>query len=291
MTGSCLESPEQPAELLAKDQRLRDEIRQLGSVLVAYSGGVDSSYLALVAFQELSEAALAVIAVSPSLAQAELVDARRQAEQMGFPLLEIATNEVENELYRANGGNRCYFCKATLFDSMSLLKQERGFSAIAYGANMDDLSDVRPGHAAARAAGVLAPFVNCHLYKEEIRTLAALHGLPSWDRPQAACLSSRFPDFTPIDASRLALVERAEALVKAAGFKQVRVRFLSRPEGLTASVEVGQNELALLTTSLTEPLSLAIRALGFEFVQFDKAGYRQGNANAVLFEPAVRSGV
>lgn len=299
------------APLRAKAEALLGAVSSTGSLIVAYSGGVDSSLLAFVARRMLGKRAVIAIAVSPSLPSSELADARRQSEQLDFDHIEIGTEEVDKEEYRQNTGNRCFFCKATLFEHLEKLKIERHISAIAYGANMDDLSDTRPGHEAARVYGVIAPLVQAELYKSEIRSLAKSWGLSSWDRPQAACLSSRFPDFVYITPERLSLVERAEEVVRSRGFRQVRVRFrqestqgqnsadvskanLSKADLSGAErggadlvrlalVEVGEAELPnlFLNQSLMDELTESILSLGFARVIFDPTGYRQGKANSI----------
>ncbi len=264
-----------------KEQALRKRLQELQSVVVAYSGGVDSSLLAKLAKEELAEKALVVIAVSPSLATNELRDARQQAQEHGFDLLEISTEEVDKPEYQANTGNRCFFCKATLFEHLTRLQDERQMAAIVYGANMDDLSDTRPGHLAAKQAGVLSPFIECQVYKSDIRKMAAGLGLSSFDRPQAACLSSRFPDFTIVSAERLRQVERAEEIVRSHGFRQLRVRYIEDVQraAVGARLEVGVEELVNLTAPVKTQITDAFVALGFATTEFDESGYSQGKAN------------
>jgi uncharacterized protein len=227
-------------DVAAKEAKLIGSLSKLGNVMIAYSGGVDSSVLAYYARRHLGEQAKVVIAISPSLAQEELSAARAQAQQFHWNLIEIQTNEVTKAEYQANDGKRCYFCKSTLFEAMDVLAGKLKIENLAYGANMDDLKDYRPGHRAAAEHKVLSPLQSAELTKEEIRYLGRRAALPSWDRPQAACLSSRFPTFQPVTIEGLKQVEEAELYLHELGFKQVRVRHY--PGGL-AKIEVERSEL------------------------------------------------
>jgi uncharacterized protein len=271
-----------------KEAALIEILQQLDSVIVAYSGGVDSSLLAYYARRVLGTAARIVIAVSPSLAVDELHDARAQAELFNFDLIEIKTDEVDSEEYRANDSMRCYFCKSTLFAVLANMQMELQISAIAYGANQDDLNDYRPGHQAAKQYGVVAPLLDAGMTKEDIRILAERACLPSWNRPQAACLSSRFAQLTYITPSRLALIDKLEQAVRGFDFRQVRVRYLSEDDSARVSIEVGTDEVFRLNDNerLRGELQDKIRAIAaadnarLTQVSIDPQGYAQGKSLA-----------
>jgi uncharacterized protein len=266
--------------LQEKETRLSRILSGLGSSIVAYSGGVDSSLLAYYAKRILKDDARIVIAVSPSLAEEELLAARLQAEQFHFDLIEIKTSEVEDPDYQRNDEMRCYFCKKTLFQDLEAMAEREGVAHIAYGANLDDRRDFRPGHKAAREFGVISPLQDAGLTKEEIRQLAKQAGLPSHDRPQAACLSSRFPTFQPVTIEALSQVDKAEQFLHSLGFRQVRVRHHDQ----IARIELEQSELPTLSGNpeLMGRVVEHLRGLGYKFVTLDMEGYRQGSANTFV---------
>lgn len=263
--------------LLAKERRLAERIKSLETVIVAYSGGVDSSLIAYYAKTLLGDNAHVVIAVSPSLAADDLEAARAQASLFEWNLVEIGTDEFENEDYQRNDDMRCFHCKATLFRELTELAKTQKIGSIIYGANMDDRSDFRPGRIAAEQNAVIAPMDEADLTKAEIRTLARRAGLPSWDRPANACLSSRIPRNIPVTIEGLSQVEASEKFVKALGFKIVRVRYHSNK----AVVEIGSDELYRLKVEpyLVNKIETALIDLGFEEITIDPRGYRQGAAN------------
>jgi len=262
-----------------KEARLCHRLRSLKSVAVAYSGGVDSSLLSYYARAELGERALIVIAVSASLAQDELQFAREQGKKFNWEVMEITTEEVEKAEYKANDEMRCYFCKTELFQCMQKIAAEMKIDNLAYGANVDDLADFRPGHEAARQFKVLSPLQEAQLTKEEIRHLAKEAGLPSWNRPQAACLSSRFPTFVPITPDKLSQVEKAESVLKSLGLRQVRVRHHND----TASIEIGIDELPQFLSNQENQKVVCekLKQLGYKNITIDLNGYRQGSANTI----------
>ncbi len=286
------------SRLAEREAKLTAFLSRLTSVVVAYSGGVDSSLLAYYARKTLGERARIVIAVSPSLAADELEDARLQAQQFDWQLVEVKTEEVENPDYRKNDGQRCYFCKGALFEAMDALAKREGIFNLAYGANLADLSDIRPGQRAAAEYRVLSPLQDAQLTKDEIRELARRAGLPSWDKPQSACLSSRFPTFETVTSERLKIVEKAEIALRRLGLKGFRVRFhslntnqLQAPDLALARIELTLADLESVSTNerLREQLVAAVKDAGFSFVTLDLEGYRQGSSN-VSFETTSAAG-
>ncbi len=272
--------PALAAPLAAKQDALYEQLRATGRLLVAFSGGVDSSYLAWAARQALGERALAVTAVSPSYPQSH----RRVAEQVvadfGIPHRFIETREMESPSYRKNAPDRCYHCKSELFERLDGLLRELDFDAIAYGINTDDTGDFRPGHRAADEHRVLSPFLEVDLSKEEIRALSRAAGLPTADLPASACLSSRLPYGTEVTPERLAQVEQGEERLRELGFRQHRVRH----HGDLARVEIAPEEMArALDPEMAAAIVRAIKPLGFRWVSLDLEGYRMGSLNEVLF--------
>src|SRR5208337_4757788 len=228
------------ADLETKTSLLQANLGKLGRVLVAYSGGVDSAYLAWAAHQALGDNMLAIIADSPSLARTQFEDAIAFAKEQGIPLEVVATSELDRPEYVRNDSQRCFFCKDELFTLMEELRESRGFDAIAYGVNLDDQGDFRPGQKAAIAHHVVAPLLDAGLTKEEIRTLARSAGLRIWDKPASACLSSRIEYGRPVTREALDLVEKGEDTLRALGFRQFRVRH----HGEIVRIEIAREELA-----------------------------------------------
>lgn len=266
--------------LTEKLKQIEETLRGFERVLVAFSGGVDSTLLVALARQTLGRSGvLAVTADSPSLARAALEDACQLATRLDAEHLVIETSEVDTPAYRVNSALRCYFCKQELFERLKPLAAARGISVILYGAIGDDAHDARPGAAAAAAYGIRAPLQEVGLTKLDVREAARHLGLPNWDQPQNACLSSRVPHGLDITEQKLQQVERAEAFLLELGFRQVRVRHL----GDHARIEVGREEVSRFEDpALCQRVARQITRLGFQSVGIDRAGYRSGGANKIL---------
>jgi len=262
-----------------KAARLDQELRQLGRVLIAYSGGVDSAYLAWIAHRALAGNMLAVIADSPSLARTHLADATAFAVEQGIPLEVISTSELDRAEYVRNDGQRCFQCKDELFQVMERLRVQGGFDAIAYGINLDDQADFRPGQKAAQEHHVAAPLLAAGLSKQEVRELARQAGLRIWDKPASACLASRIAYGRPVTREALDVVERGEDAIRALGFRQFRVRH----HGEIVRLEIAQDELdRALNPAMAARFSAIFKGLGFKFVTLDLEGFRSGSMNALL---------
>ncbi len=264
-----------------KLQQLENLLGQLGSCLVAYSGGVDSAFLALVAHRTLGDQSLAVMADSPSLPRSEFKDAIALSEQFGFPLKIIQTKEFENEEYLSNPNNRCYFCKHALFEETESLAMERGVAAVLYGEIADDIGDFRPGAQAAKEFQVRAPMKEVGLTKSEIRVYSSKMGLPTASKPQMACLSSRIPYGEKVTVKKLSQIEEAEALLRKLGFHDIRVRHHELSQGALARIEIGSAELdQLVQPAIRETLTQSIKSLGYLYVTLDLMGYQRGSLNS-----------
>jgi pyridinium-3,5-biscarboxylic acid mononucleotide sulfurtransferase len=271
--------------LAQKRAALEGDLRSLGRVLVAYSGGVDSAFLADVAHVVLGNNMLAVIADSPSLARSQFEDAKAFAFERGIPLEIVATSEMEREAYVLNDGLRCFHCKDELFTVMEAIRRERRFDYIAYGVNVDDQGDFRPGQRAAQQHHVAAPLLKAGLTKQAIRELARGSGLRVWDKPAAACLASRIEYGRPVTREALSAIERGEDALHELGFRQVRVR----DHGQIVRIEIAKEELVrALDPQMAEEFARIFKGLGFTYVTLDLEGFRSGSMNALLPAEQIR---
>lgn len=267
------------SDLTAKQDALIANLRSLDRVLVAYSGGTDSAYLAWAATQALGDNAVSITADSASIPESHKRDAAEFAREFGIRHEFIPTFEFDNPDYVKNDANRCFHCKDELFKRLEEIGQERGVAHIVYGVNQDDLGDYRPGQNAAKIHQVKAPLVEAGLTKSEIRELSRAAGLPTWDRPAAACLSSRIPYGTPVTITTIKRVETGEEEIKALGFRQFRVRF----HGDIVRLEIDRDELPrALSVDMAARFTAIFKQLGFKYVTLDLEGYRQGALNEVL---------
>lgn len=262
-----------------KEQELFSILRSMGRVLVAYSGGTDSAYLAWAAGKVLADGALAVTADSASIPASHKKDAEDFISCFGLNHQYVETHEFENPNYSRNDATRCFHCKDELFERLKEIGSRLGFENIVYGVNADDTSDFRPGHQAAHKHGVRAPLLEVNLKKSEIRELSLRHGLPTWNRPAAACLSSRIPYGTEVTRENVKLVEAGEEALRNLGFRIYRVRYHKE----LARLELGPDDLPrALSLEMTQKLTQIFKGLGFKYVTLDLEGYRQGSLNEVL---------
>jgi pyridinium-3,5-biscarboxylic acid mononucleotide sulfurtransferase len=268
-------SPEQ------KERALLTRLAECSSVIVALSGGADSAYLAWAAQHALGQRALSVTALSPSFSAYDRSMVEDFVRRLNVRHEFVVTNEMDNPAYRANATDRCYYCKDELFGVLDELAEARQFDAVCYGVNADDTLDFRPGHRAAREHQVLAPLLDAGMTKAEIRLLSERAGLPTWDRPASACLSSRLPYGTEVTAERLALVERGEAALRDLGFRQFRVRLHDQ----LARIEISPDEMALaFSPEMAAQMAQRLKAAGFAYVALDLEGYRQGSLNEAVLK-------